>query len=917
MENLCQLAGKLNILLSTHPAFSSAAEVALIQHGPGNVIAAWRSGKNIPPLLILINLDCENASFVHFPARKYSAGRDLLTSEMCQFLPDDNGQKFYLAPGEGRCIAFDEFELPGSLPKRTTEKLSLMAAAMAQNAALNFTTLANAAKADGNALCADPETFAEHISGIIPAPVSHWHFPQDTNRNVIIPPGDLLLVHSAEPFITELVLHDEIITRAICLQQKSGKFFALLRIPGKRKDQPENATLNITVFNENKVIRQHGTVTLLPEAAKRQIRLSGKCSEADDRFVFGSNRNSSYAMFSARWGELTSKYDAILAVNSNPEYPDDRHVLFTRCRAWLVIDGFSQELTAKTMENYSAHPGNRAKWVFLVPDGHGGKCTLSVEFKMALDKDAVELKFSRELRHDGITPSATLILRPDLENRVNHTLTRAYNGAEHNFPSSVTAKENGFDFAPGNKVLKMRISAGKFHREPEWHYMVDLPRERYYGMDDKTDLFSPGYFAIPLDQGESVTLTATTEESAVSGAVYPPSDFPDALPPEALAADALNRFIVKRDDLSTVIAGYPWFLDWGRDTLIVLRGLVKFPEFQNKSAEIIRRFAAFEKSGTIPNMICGGNDSNRDTSDAPLYLIIAVRDYIAATGDKEFLNCKCGNRTLHQILHSIIYHYQQGTYNGITMDSDSGLIFSPSHFSWMDTNYPAGTPREGYPVEIQSLWFAALEFLGEKQLAAKVRRSIEKYYFTGHIPADCLHCSPGIAARDAVPDDHLRCNILSAITSGAVTAPEKQMQILNAAARLLVPGAIRTLDDAEVCYALPVSHNGQLLNNPNYPYQGFYRGPEDTGRKPAYHNGTAWCWPFPAYCEALYMMGKEKSRKRALAILMSAANWMENGIIGELPEILDGNVPHRDGGCPAQAWSVSEFFRVLKILKKE
>jgi glycogen debranching enzyme len=251
------------------------------------------------------------------------------------------------------------------------------------------------------------------------------------------------------------------------------------------------------------------------------------------------------------------------------------------------------------------------------------------------------------------------------------------------------------------------------------------------------------------------------------------------------------------------------------------------------------------------------------------------------------------------------------------MDEQSGLIFSPSHFSWMDTNYPAGTPREGYPIEIQALWFAALEFLGEKQLAALVRRSIEKYFFTGNVPSDCLHCRPGTPAADAIPDDHLRCNILTAITLGAVSDPDKQEQILNAAGRLIIPGAIRTLDDVNVQYALPVCRDGQLLNDPHHPYQGYYRGPEDTCRKTAYHNGTAWGWPFPAYCEALYLLGKEKSRKRALAILMSAAQYLETGIAGELPEVADGNLPHRDGGCQAQAWSISEFYRVLKLLKKE
>ena len=159
--------------------------------------------------------------------------------------------------------------------------------------------------------------------------------------------------------------------------------------------------------------------------------------------------------------------------------------------------------------------------------------------------------------------------------------------------------------------------------------------------------------------------------------------------------------------------------------------------------------------------------------------------------------------------------------------------------------------------------------------------------------------------------------MLTAITFKAVKSPALQKRILDEASLLLVPGAIRTLTDEPVDYPLPVYHNGTLLNDPSLPYQGHYCGPEDTCRKIAYHNGTAWCWPFPAYCEALYILGKEASRSRALSLLMSATSLFENGIPGQLPEVLDGDAPHVPGGCPAQAWSVSEFFRVLDILEKK
>lgn len=156
---------------------------------------------------------------------------------------------------------------------------------------------------------------------------------------------------------------------------------------------------------------------------------------------------------------------------------------------------------------------------------------------------------------------------------------------------------------------------------------------------------------------------------------------------------------MKRDRENTIIAGYPWFLDWGRDTLIALRGLVK-GEFETEAAAIIRQFACFEKDGTIPNVIRGLDDRNRDTSDAPLYLIVAARDYTEHHSNR-ILDASCGGRKLRDVLRSIVEHYRAGTPNGIVMDEESGLIFSPPHFTWMDTNFPAGTPREGYPIEIQ------------------------------------------------------------------------------------------------------------------------------------------------------------------------------------------------------------------------
>jgi predicted glycogen debranching enzyme len=384
---------------------------------------------------------------------------------------------------------------------------------------------------------------------------------------------------------------------------------------------------------------------------------------------------------------------------------------------------------------------------------------------------------------------------------------------------------------------------------------------------------------------------------------------------------ALDQYIVKRDRNATVIAGYPWFLDWGRDTLIVTRGIIAAGRHE-EAKRIIRQFAVFEEGGTIPNMIRGTDTGNRDTSDAPLWLFRVCDELGAVIGQDELLATDCQGRTLMQVLRSIARSIMTGTPNGVAMDDATGLVFSPSHFTWMDTNHPAGTPRQGYPIEIQALWQAALDYLGRvdaapqreawQNLAERVRNAIGELFFNPEIGylSDCLHAEPGTPARLATADDALRPNQLFALTLGAVTDLPMTEQILTACQELIVPGAIRSLADHPVHPELPIVHDGALVNDPRHPYRGVYGGDEDTHRKPAYHNGTAWTWVFPSFCEAWADCFGSGERETALAWLASGSRLINEGCVGHVPEILDGDAPHPQRGCDAQAWGVSELLRV-------
>ena len=240
-----------------------------------------------------------------------------------------------------------------------------------------------------------------------------------------------------------------------------------------------------------------------------------------------------------------------------------------------------------------------------------------------------------------------------------------------------------------------------------------------------------------------------------------------------------------------------------------------------------------------------------------------------------------------------------------------------------DTNYPAGTPRMGYAVEVQALWVRLLDLLGREvspewaRLASRVRRAFRQYFPLpeGGGLADCLCAEPGVSARDAVQDDAVRPNQLYAITLGLLAdAPDLSASILDATECLLLPGAIRTLADKPVRHPAPVVRDGVLLNDPYHPYWGTYAGDEDTRRKPAYHNGTGWTFPFPLYAEALFLTYGEPAREVAKALLNSASILANRDCVTQLPECVQGDSPHAPCGTGAQAWGASELLRTLTLL---
>ncbi|MDF1552826.1 MAG: amylo-alpha-1,6-glucosidase, partial [Deferrisomatales bacterium] len=823
---------RLNDLLARHPAFHPGARLELIDPGSGPVLALRRSPVDgADPVLAVVNLTPDGPTEVRWPTAGFPGDplTDLCTGRSLQ--PRIQGERSVLplGPGEALCLTAAPAVEPVAAsahprePERmVAQRLRGWVADLVSAWRPDRLPTPEAAAAWARDLARDPEATCANLADSPRAPLTRWRWPEDLRRTAPVPPGHALWLQAAHPFRAAL-REPGVEGRTLChrFSVPSGDGCGALLPPLPPSAGPRRLQLELTVFGPEPR-RAEGPVLVLgtaPPTVRRRVGPGGGLTA--EQCAVLTNGTGALAQVRARWGELQSLYDGLLAANLHPGYPVDRHLCLTRLRGWLVHRGYSQELGPECQTGFTC-TGQAAVWSFAVPCGMGHTVHLSVALQLAPGRNAMRVAFSRAGNGDPDALSPTepvrIILRPDVEDRSNHATTKAFAGPERRWPGAVRALPDGFTFTPDEeRVLEVRVQGGGFTSEPEWRYAVRHPFEESRGLDGESDLFSPGYFTVDLGSGDTAALEAGIGDRKHpgrhdwAGVPVPGDDGPDTEPLGSALERALGAFVVRRDDALTVIAGYPWFLDWGRDTLITLRGLIAAGRHR-ESREILVQFARFEEAGTLPNMIRGADVSNRDTSDAPLWFGVACGDLAAATSDALF-DTPAGGRTLGQVLASIARGYRGGTPNGIRVDPDSGLVFSPAHFTWMDTNHPASTPRQGYPVEIQALWWATLSVLQRidptgdwGELGHTVKRSLRQLYPSPERPwlADCLHAIPGTPARQAVADDHLRPNQLLAVTLGAVDDPRIARGVVTACAELLVPGAIRSLADRPVDVPLPV-----------------------------------------------------------------------------------------------------------------
>jgi predicted glycogen debranching enzyme len=480
----------------------------------------------------------------------------------------------------------------------------------------------------------------------------------------------------------------------------------------------------------------------------------------------------------------------------------------------------------------------------------------------------------------------------------------------------------------GAMPFYLRSAKAACEARHDWYRDCFLPVEKDRGLDDREDHLYAALFRVTLRPGESFAIVMSTdgtaaldgEASLVQRAAYesallscggaPKNDAGAAtrewLPQLVLAAD---QFIVKRElqgepDGRSVIAGYHWFADWGRDTMIALPGLTLATGRADVAKQILLAFVRYVDSGMLPNNFPdAGGKPEYNTVDAALWYFEAVRQYFAFTGDKQTL------QKLYPVLAGMIDAHVKGTRYQIHVDPADGLLYSGEasvQLTWMDAKIEdwVVTPRTGKAVEINALWINALETVsgfarllkkpGEtyEVLSQRAKDGFQKFW---NSQRGC--CYDVIEAPGIGNDDSLRPNQIFAVALPvSPLSPEQQKAVVDTCVeRLLTPYGLRSLAPGESAY------------------QGHYGGgPRE--RDAAYHQGTAWGWLLGPFALAHFRVYRDQTAAMAFFDSISGATRLYG--VGSLAEIYEGDAPFRPQGCIAQAWTVGEVLRAWTELAR-
>jgi predicted glycogen debranching enzyme len=618
-------------------------------------------------------------------------------------------------------------------------------------------------------------------------------------------------------------------------------------------------------------------------------------------------------------GIRTRRYHALLLVAATP--PSGRYVLVNGLETWVETPSGIYPLSSHAYAPGTIHPDGAARlvsfevspwphWEFRLEDG-----TL-IEQEIFVPRDAPLVVISWKCKPGR--GKVTLATRPLISGRDPHALH--HENPAFRFASDIQ-EDGAIRWQPYDGVPAIRaMGNGAFEPSPEWYRSFLYSEERDRGFEFTEDLASPGIFRWDFSAGEAFLLLGA-EGADLEAALRGPASvslarlrsterrrrarFPTPL---HRAADA---YLVRRGAGRTIVAGYPWFGDWGRDTFIALRGLCLATGRIEEAGRILIEWTEAVSEGMLPNRFPDRGESPEYNSvDASLWFVIAVHDYLEAMARARRKVAPHDLAALRGAVEAILEGYAAGTRYGIRCDED-GLLAAgvPGvQLTWMDAKIGdwVVTPRIGKPVEVEALWLNALRIAGgwtprwADTLARGERSFTEKFWNEAGFLVDVVDVDHVPGRRDAT----LRPNQIFAaggLPYSLLTGDKAARVVRTAEERLLTPFGLRTLA-------------------PEDPgYRPRYEGGAHE-RDSAYHQGTVWPWLMGAFVDAWVRShgatpeAKQEARRRFLDPLLARVT--EAGL-GHLAEIADAEPPHSARGCPFQAWSVGEALRIAQQFLKE
>ena len=615
-------------------------------------------------------------------------------------------------------------------------------------------------------------------------------------------------------------------------------------------------------------------------------------------------------------GLNTRRYHGLLVAATKP--PVGRFVLLSKLEETLFIEGQAFELSANRYPGVVHPQGFRyLKQFRLDPfpvftyEVEGIEIEKSVFMIQGENSTVVHYELKKN-NHPESPKNLWLELRPLIAFRDYHNATHE-NGA---ISRDVEERSDLASVSPyqGLPSLYLAHNAVDLRKTGDWYRNFEYDAERERGLDFSEDLFNPLVLRFDLRLRRQASVIASTEQRDVAKVEYRESEITrrrnaklsspvedDFVQTLAAAAD---QYIVSRGDQKTVIAGYHWFSDWGRDTMIALPGLTLPTGKHEVARSILRTFAKHADQGMLPNRFPdAGETPEYNTVDATLWFFEAARAYLAYTGDLEFVRDE-----LYPVFADIVLWHVRGTRYGIKVDP-SGLLSSGEpgvQLTWMDAKVGdwVVTPRRGKPVEIQALWYNALCIMedlarhfgdeaGQKRyrsMATLARWSFNRLFWNE--PTGCLYD----VVNGGPPDASIRPNQIFAVslTHSMLSTERAKAVVEKVQEHLLTPYGLRTLAPSDP------------------QYRGRYTG-GPTERDGAYHQGTVWPWLMGPFISAYVKVNgdSEAARRQAAAWLAPLKDHLADGGLGHISEILDGDSPQRPCGCIAQAWSVAEILRAL------